>query len=79
MRIAQKLYENGFITYMRTDSVMLSEDAKKDIANEVNKYFGEGFHQNNTFANKDDAQAAHEACRPCDFSKKSLLEQGGIS
>ena len=79
MRIAQKLYENGFITYMRTDSVMLSEDAKKDIAGEVNKYFGEGFHQNNTFANKDDAQAAHEACRPCDFSKKSLLEQGGIT
>ncbi len=79
MRIAQKLYENGFITYMRTDSVMLSEDAKKEIAEAVKGSFGDNYHQNNVYSNKEGSQEAHEACRPCDFSKKNLLDQGGFT
>ncbi len=79
MRIAQKLYENGFITYMRTDSVMLSEDAKKEIAAAVKSGFGDNYHQNNVFSNKDGSQEAHEACRPCDFGKTNLMDQGGFT
>ena len=40
MMIAQKLYEQGFITYMRTDSVNLSEDSLNDIKNEITNNFG---------------------------------------
>ena len=79
MRIAQKLYENGLITYMRTDSVVLSDDAKKQIKNQIEKSFGDGYHKNTNYANKESSQEAHEACRPSDFSKKSIADQKGMT
>ncbi len=65
MLIAQKLYESGKITYMRTDSINLSETALEDISNEINKSFGAKYHQPRKFKNKNEnAQEAHEAIRP---------------
>ena len=65
MQIAQKLYENGYITYMRTDSVSLSNTALGDITNTVKSMYGEQYHQFRKFKNKNEnAQEAHEAIRP---------------
>jgi DNA topoisomerase-1 len=66
MRAAQSLYEKGFITYMRTDSVTLSEEAVKGIRDMVKNRYGAEFLTDapKQFANKDDAQQAHEAVRP---------------
>lgn len=80
MSIAQKLYENGFITYMRTDSVALSDDALEDIKKKVVKEFGEDYYQETKYKSKDkNSQEAHEACRPCKFSKHTLENEEGIS
>jgi DNA topoisomerase-1 len=73
MQTAQQLYENGYISYMRTDSNHLSDDAKQAIKNEIVKDFGSDFYQPITAkpkrkkkkdADKPDPQAAHEAIRP---------------
>lgn len=65
MLLAQKLYESGRITYMRTDSVNLSETALDDIKNQVKGQFGNNYHQPRTFKSKNQsAQEAHEAIRP---------------
>lgn len=65
MQIAQKLYENGHITYMRTDSVNLSATALADIKRTVSSLYGERYHQVRKFQNKNEsAQEAHEAIRP---------------
>ena len=67
MRVAQSLYEGGFITYMRTDSVTLSEEAIADIRSHVIKEHGQKFvtPSPRTFTNKvKNAQEAHEAIRP---------------
>ncbi|GAC1587282.1 MAG: type I DNA topoisomerase [Ginsengibacter sp.] len=65
MLLAQRLYESGKITYMRTDSVNLSETAMGDIKAEINKSFGEKYLEERTFKNKNSsAQEAHEAIRP---------------
>ena len=65
MLIAQKLYENGYITYMRTDSVNLSNTALGDITNTIKSMYGERYHQFRKFKNKNEsAQEAHEAIRP---------------
>lgn len=64
MKILQKLFEAGHITYHRTDSLILSEDSKKEIQQLVSDTYGEDFYQNNVYDNKDDAQAAHEPIRP---------------
>jgi DNA topoisomerase-1 len=65
MQIAQRLYENGHITYMRTDSVNLSETALGDIKQTVSDLYGEKYHQARKFKNKNEsAQEAHEAIRP---------------
>ena len=69
MGIAQKLYESGFITYMRTDSTTLSKLALGQIASEVEKRFGKDFLQFRTYAAKSkNAQEAHEAIRPTHMS-----------
>lgn len=73
MQLAQKLYENGYITYMRTDSVNLSETALDDIRNQVQSSFGQRFHQARKFKNKNEsAQEAHEAIRPTYMSNTSV-------
>ncbi|SHN10378.1 DNA topoisomerase-1 [Cyclobacterium lianum] len=69
MSIAQKLYESGRITYMRTDSVNLSEDALKGAEKEIKNAFGNDYHQKRKYTSKSEgAQEAHEAIRPTDFS-----------
>ncbi len=67
MRIAQQLYENGFITYMRTDSTVLSDEAKTAARNLIVERFGREFLSDEVryYRNKvKNAQEAHEAIRP---------------
>ncbi len=69
MLLAQKLYENGHITYMRTDSVSLSETANDAIRNAVSSQYGDKYYQMRKFPNKNEsAQEAHEAIRPTDMN-----------
>ncbi len=73
MMIAQKLYENGYITYMRTDSVNLSNDAKKQAAEIITQEFGKEYSKKRNYKTKSKgAQEAHEAIRPTLISRKSL-------
>jgi len=72
MRTAQKLYEAGHITYMRTDSMNLAKEALGQIAGVVKKEFGEKYHQARAFKTKSkSAQEAHEAVRPTNAGKHS--------
>lgn len=65
MAIAQELYENGFITYMRTDSVNLSKDAQNAVLKYIRESVGQEYAHFRIFSNKNDnAQEAHEAIRP---------------
>lgn len=65
MLLAQKLYESGKISYMRTDSVNLSETAMADISKEITGQYGEKYLQTRKYKNKNEsAQEAHEAIRP---------------
>ena len=76
MLIAQKLYENGLITYMRTDSVTLSESALKDITKTVSDLYGDKYHQARKFKNKNEsAQEAHEAIRPTSAKASTIREE----
>ncbi len=76
MQIAQKLYENGHITYMRTDSVSLSATALADITQTVSSLYGDRYQQFRKFKNKNEsAQEAHEAIRPTYTSKTSIPEE----
>src|SRR5262249_44719712 len=75
MQIAQKLYENGHITYMRTDSVSLSATAMDDIARTVNGLYGKKYSQSRKFKNKNEsAQEAHEAIRPTSANAPTIRE-----
>ncbi len=65
MSIAQKLYEKGFITYMRTDSTNLSKEAQAEIVAEVGRKYGKEYMQARVYKTKSkNAQEAHEAIRP---------------
>jgi DNA topoisomerase-1 len=65
MLLAQKLYESGKITYMRTDSVALSQTAMDDIRGAITSSYGDRYHKGRQFKNKNSsAQEAHEAIRP---------------
>ena len=65
MGAAQKLYEQGLITYMRTDSTSLSQTATDSISSQIKKAYGENYSQFRKFKSKDsNAQEAHEAIRP---------------
>ena len=73
MLLAQKLYESGKITYMRTDSLNLSATAKDQIKNEILKNYGENYLQLRNYKNKNEsAQEAHEAIRPTDMSESRI-------
>ena len=73
MRVAQRLYEEGYITYMRTDSVNLSQEAINVAKNQILKEFGEEYSQPRNYVTKSaSAQEAHEAIRPTDFGVKSI-------
>jgi len=73
MQVAQRLYEAGLITYMRTDSVNLSQDATQAIREEITKSYGKEFSKPRSYTNKSKgAQEAHEAIRPTDMSRHTV-------
>ena len=73
MVLAQKLYESGKITYMRTDSVNLSNTALGDLTNTIKEMYGERYHQFRKYKTKNEsAQEAHEAIRPTYMSNTSV-------
>lgn len=73
MLLAQKLYESGKITYMRTDSVNLSETAMDAIRQEVYNQYGKDYYQQRRYKNKNEsAQEAHEAIRPTYMDKHTV-------
>jgi len=77
---AQKLYEKGLITYIRTDSVNLSKDAMSMIKKYVLDKFGKEFYRKKDYENKKgNTQEAHEAIRPTDIFKEIINEENGIS
>lgn len=73
MTIAQRLYEAGLITYMRTDSVNLSNDAKKAAEKEISSAYGDKYSQPRNYKGKSKgAQEAHEAIRPTEMAKHTI-------
>lgn len=73
MLLAQKLYENGHISYMRTDSVSLSDTAMDDIKSTIADSYGNKYYQARRYKNKNEsAQEAHEAIRPTYMSKTTI-------
>ena len=73
MTMAQRLYEAGHITYMRTDSVNLSEEARKGAKEEIEKAYGDKYAKARQFKGKSKgAQEAHEAIRPTSFKKHTI-------
>ncbi len=73
MNVAQRLYEAGLITYMRTDSVNLSNEARNAAQEEIKKSFGSQYSKPRNYKGKSKgAQEAHEAIRPTDFSQSSV-------
>jgi DNA topoisomerase-1 len=73
MQIAQRLYEAGLITYMRTDSVNLSKEASDAAQAEITKSYGKEYSKPRTFNTKSKgAQEAHEAIRPTDMSRHTI-------
>ncbi|MDX9704111.1 MAG: type I DNA topoisomerase [Weeksellaceae bacterium] len=72
MRIAQQLYESGFITYMRTDSVNLSQEAISAAASMIELEYGKKYSEPRNYTTKNkSAQEAHEAIRPTNFQLKA--------
>jgi DNA topoisomerase-1 len=82
MSIAQTLYENGLITYMRTDSTNLSQEAVNGARQAVSQRYGDNFLSDSVrqYSSSDSAQEAHEAIRPAgsDMKTKEELELGGM-
>ncbi|MEL0275607.1 MAG: type I DNA topoisomerase [Flavobacteriaceae bacterium] len=73
MTLAQRLYEAGLITYMRTDSVNLSKEAQGAALGEIGKRYGEYYAQPRNFKTKSKgAQEAHEAIRPTDLGRDKI-------
>ncbi len=73
MMVAQKLYEQGLITYMRTDSVNLSEDSLVALEKEITQTYGKEYAQRRIYTKKvKGAQEAHEAIRPSYIDKKNI-------
>ena len=73
MQVAQRLYEEGLITYMRTDSVNLSVDARNEAEEEIVNYYGKEFSKPRVFKSKaKGAQEAHEAIRPTNMKMHTI-------
>lgn len=64
MMVAQRLYESGYITYMRTDSVRISDEAREMAKKYIEEKYGKEYYFNRYFKTKETAQDAHEAIRP---------------
>ena len=70
MTVAQKLYEAGKISYMRTDSTNLSEEALQKAKDQITTEYGDKYHQQRVYKTKSEsAQEAHEAIRPTNFGE----------
>ena len=79
MQVAQRLYEGGHITYMRTDSITLSQTALKAAGQQVRDLYGAEYHREQQYASKvKNAQEAHEAIRPAGESFRTP-DQTGLS
>lgn len=77
MRVAQSLYEAGKITYMRTDSVALSETARNEAAKVIHEKYGDKYSNPRQYKNKNsNAQEAHEAIRPTNFEVAAIDDLG---
>jgi DNA topoisomerase I len=75
MQVAQRLYEAGHITYMRTDAVNLSQTALDNIKNEIQTSYGDKYHQPRAYKNKNEnAQEAHEAIRPTNMNMHQIQD-----
>nr|WP_067061737.1 type I DNA topoisomerase [Mucilaginibacter sp. L294] len=73
MQVAQRLYESGYITYMRTDSVNLSDTALNAAEKEIVSAYGDKYHQHRKYKTKSaGAQEAHEAIRPTYFNNHTI-------
>lgn len=73
MIVAQKLYEAGHISYMRTDSTNLSDEALEKAASEIKQQFGDQYLRTRNYETKSkNSQEAHEAIRPTDFSVSNI-------
>jgi DNA topoisomerase-1 len=78
MIVAQKLYESGKITYMRTDSVSLSDLAMDAASQQIRSQYGDKYHQPRKFKNKNEsAQEAHEAIRPTYMDAMTVEDSSG--
>lgn len=75
MMIAQKLYEAGHITYMRTDSIRLSDEAKTMAKEYIKSEFGDKYYTDREFKAKGNAQDAHEAIRPTHVEANLTLDK----
>lgn len=76
---AQRLYEAGHITYMRTDSVNLSELALGAASEAITNAFGKQYSNPQKYVTKNDsAQEAHEAIRPTDFTRRNIAPSGDV-
>jgi len=69
MTLAQKLYESGHITYMRTDSIVICDEAIKEIEKVVLEKFGDKYYQKRLYENNKNSQEAHECIRPTKIYK----------
>lgn len=78
MTLAQRLYENGHITYMRTDSISLSQEARNKAEKYIKDNFSDNYYTHRQFKTKNaSAQEAHEAIRPTNFSTTQAGDDGG--
>lgn len=80
MKTAQKLYEAGLITYMRTDANFIAEEAMKALKICIENKWGETHYRRMDYKTKSaSAQEGHECCRPVDFAKESVLSIEGMT
>ena len=80
MKLSQKLYESSLITYMRTDSTAIAEDAMASIKTQIIKTFGEKYYKKTIYKTKSaSAQQAHECIRPTNFTIENVLNYEGLT
>ena len=80
MKVAQKLYESSFITYMRSDSTAIAEDAMKSIKTQIELKFGEKYYKRTVYKSKNNSsQNAHECVRPSNCNIESVLNTEGMT
>jgi DNA topoisomerase-1 len=80
MKLSQKLYESSLITYMRSDSTAIAEDAMASIKTQIIKTFGEQYYKRTVYKTKSaSAQQAHECVRPTNFTIESVLNYEGLT